>query len=106
MKISTEIYSTARHVGEEKAIELLAKAGFDCWDFSMFEMVRVDWRDMSIIDTGHPLSKSNYADFAKKLRKAELKDDKTELIYAHKADLISDCFGGNRVDPARLRSSD
>ena len=45
-------------------------------------------------------------DFTKKLRKAELKDDKTELIYAHKADLISDCFGGNRVDPARLRPSD
>ena len=71
MKVSTEIWSTARieFIGEEKAIELIAKAGFDAWDFSMFEMARVDWRDMSLIDTGHPLSKENYADFAKKLKK-------------------------------------
>ena len=37
MKVSTEIWSTARieGIGEEKAIELIAKAGFDAWDFSM-----------------------------------------------------------------------
>ena len=29
MKISTEIWSTANHVGEEKAVELVAKADFD-----------------------------------------------------------------------------
>lgn len=68
MKISTEIYSSARHVGEEKAIELLAKAGFDCWDFSMFDMARIDWSTWKLIETNHPLSKDNYADFAKKLK--------------------------------------
>lgn len=68
MKISTEIWSTANHVGEEKAIELLAKAGFDCWDFSMFEMARIDWRTYSIIDNAHPLRGNRWRDFAKKLR--------------------------------------
>ena len=43
MKISTEIGSAAAIIGEEKAIELYAKAGFDAWDFSMFAMCRYDW---------------------------------------------------------------
>ena len=68
MKISTEICSTARHVGEEKAIELIAKAGFDCWDFSMFDMVRIDWNTMKALEGNHPLSGNDYASFAKKLR--------------------------------------
>jgi sugar phosphate isomerase/epimerase len=68
MKISTEIGSTANHVGEEKAIELLAKAGFDCWDFSMFEMVRINWSTMQIIENDHPLNGNQWRDFAKKLR--------------------------------------
>jgi sugar phosphate isomerase/epimerase len=69
MKISTEIYSSARHIGEEKAIELLAKAGFDCWDFSMFEMARIDWSTYQLKESNHPLAKPNYVDFAKKLKK-------------------------------------
>ena len=40
MKISTEIASAAKIIGEEKAIEYYAKAGFDAWDFSMFEMCK------------------------------------------------------------------
>ena len=36
MKISTEISSARRLVGEERAVEYVAKAGFDAWDFSMF----------------------------------------------------------------------
>ena len=35
MKISTEIGSAAKIIGEENAIEAYAKAGFDGWDFSM-----------------------------------------------------------------------
>lgn len=38
MKTSTEIQSIVDVVGEEKAIEMIAKAGFDAWDFSMFNM--------------------------------------------------------------------
>ena len=44
MKISTEIGSAAQLVGEEKAVEYVAKAGFDAWDFSMFDMCGYDWR--------------------------------------------------------------
>ena len=33
MKISTEINSAAKIVGEERAIEYYARAGFDAWDF-------------------------------------------------------------------------
>ena len=33
MKISTEIGSASKIIGEEKAIEYYAKAGFDAWDF-------------------------------------------------------------------------
>ena len=43
MKISTEIASAARIIGEEKAVEYVAKAGFDAWDFSMFSMCKYDW---------------------------------------------------------------
>ena len=38
MRISTEIASIARQVGEHKAVELCGKAGFDGWDLSMFSM--------------------------------------------------------------------
>ena len=68
MKVSTEIASISRITGEEKAIELVAKAGFDGWDFSMFGMVKVDWGKMTTYDSDHPLNKDHVA-FAKKLRK-------------------------------------
>ncbi len=68
MKISTEICSAANHVGEEKAIELYAKAGFDCYDFSMFNIARIDWSTMKVVEGNHPLSGGNWRDFAKKIR--------------------------------------
>lgn len=39
MKTSTEIASIARRVGREKAIEYVAKAGFDAFDLSMGSMI-------------------------------------------------------------------
>ena len=69
MKISTEIYSAAAIVGEEKAIELIAKAGFDAWDFSMFDMVTCDRKSGEIIYKGHPLESKDAVSFAKRLRK-------------------------------------
>ena len=69
MKTSTEIGSAARIIGEERAVEYVAKAGFDAWDFSMFEMARYDWAKRDVIPTDHPLRSPNYAAFAKKLRK-------------------------------------
>lgn len=66
MKTSTEIYSIALHVGEEKAVELVAKAGFDAWDFSMFEMCsNVKGK---LIPKDHPTTKDNYLAFARRLK--------------------------------------
>lgn len=72
MKISTEIYSATRHVGEEKAIELIAKAGFDAWDFSMFDMCRIDWSTYSVIESDHPLNSADYLKFARRLKQVGL----------------------------------
>ena len=58
MKTSTEINSIARHVGEERAIELVAKAGFDAYDFSMFKMAT----------GGHPLNGNEYLAFARRIK--------------------------------------
>ncbi len=69
MKISTEINSISRLVGPHKAIELIAKAGFDAWDFSMFDMAKFVKGTDNIMDSDHPLHSSNYAAYAKELRK-------------------------------------
>ena len=72
MKISTEMGSIACIVGEEKAVELVAKAGFDAWDFSMFDMVKYDWKTCKVLPNDHPLSKDNYLQFARKLKQIGL----------------------------------
>ncbi|MFQ9395975.1 MAG: hypothetical protein ACLR2E_20610 [Lachnospiraceae bacterium] len=60
MKISTEIGSAAQLVGEEKAVEYVAKAGFDAWDFSMFDMCGYDWRKKVLVPSDHPLASVDY----------------------------------------------
>lgn len=72
MKISTEINSTAKHIGEEKAIEYIARAGFDAWDFSMFSMCNYDWSTKTVLSSDHPLSGKNYLQFARKLKQIGL----------------------------------
>ena len=69
MKTSTEIGSAAKLVGEEKAVELVAQAGFDAWDFSMFAMVRYDWSNHCLLGNDHPLTRPDYLKFARELRK-------------------------------------
>lgn len=69
MKISTEIGSAANVIGEAKAIELYAKAGFDAWDFSMFAMCRYDWATGGLKENHHPLAGQDYLAFARNLRK-------------------------------------
>ncbi|MGN0376971.1 MAG: hypothetical protein ACI4ED_04980 [Suilimivivens sp.] len=64
MKTSTEIASAADLVGEEQAIEYIAKAGFDAWDFSMFAMCGYDWDKKTALLTDHPLSSPGYLAFA------------------------------------------
>ena len=72
MKISTEISSIAKHVGEEKAVELVAKAGFDAFDFSMFAMGPMNWMTKTMIHTDHPLQSREYLAFARKLKQIGL----------------------------------
>ena len=68
MKISTEIDSISKCVGEHKAVELCAKAGFDGWDFSMFDMCKYLWLQDICVDSGHPLRTEGYLKFARELK--------------------------------------
>lgn len=72
MKISTEICSAARIIGEEKTVELVAKAGFDAWDFSMFDMCKYDWENRCLRDNNHPLYGNGYLAFARRLKQIGL----------------------------------
>ena len=72
MKISTEIHSAALKVGEEKAIEILAKAGFDAWDLSMFRMCDYDWGTGMLRDNDHPFAGKDYLKFVRRLKQVGL----------------------------------
>ena len=69
MRISTEISSTALLVGEERAIEVLAKAGFDCYDLSMFVMARWKSKSECYDCEDHPFHGPDYLKFVRRLRK-------------------------------------
>ena len=70
MKVSTEIGSIATLVGEEKAVELVAKSGFDAWDFSMFDMC--EKKNGVLVPTNHPTTQDSYLAFARKLKQIGL----------------------------------
>lgn len=72
MNISTEIASISRVVGEEKAIEYVARAGFDGWDFSMFSMCAYDSDHRTYRAGIHPLSGREYLQFARRLKQIGL----------------------------------
>ena len=76
MKTSTEIGSIAKITGEEKAIEYIAIAGFDAWDFSMFAMFDLqnyNWiAHTGAILNNHPLSGKDCLKFARKLKQIGL----------------------------------
>lgn len=72
MKISTEINSAAKLLGEERAIEYYAKAGFDAWDFSMFSMCKYSWEERKLLDNDHPLAGKDYLAFARRLKQVGL----------------------------------
>lgn len=72
MKVSTEINSSASIIGEEKAVELIAKAGFDAWDFSMFSMWKYDWDKKCLLENNHKLAGRDYLKFSRELKKIGL----------------------------------
>lgn len=72
MKISTEINSAACKIGEERAVEYIAKAGFHAWDFSLTPMCPYNWSTQSVRETSHPLAGKNYVAFARRLKQIGL----------------------------------
>lgn len=73
MKISTEIGSFATRIGEDRAVEAVAKAGFDAWDFSMIRnMLDYDWSAKTVSVSDHPLCQSGYLQFARRLKQIGL----------------------------------
>ena len=72
MKTSTEIGSISKLVGEEKAVELVAKAGFDAFDLSMFSMAQADRATRTVSPTSHPFSGTEYTSFVKRLKQIGL----------------------------------
>lgn len=59
-------------VGDEKAVELIAKAGFDAWDFSMFDAADNDRENHRLVFNSHPLSGGNYLAYARRLKQIGL----------------------------------
>lgn len=72
MKTSTEIESVAKLIGEERAVEYIAKAGFDAWDFTMRAMCPYDPRTRSAAPSDHPLASGDYLKYARKLKQIGL----------------------------------
>ena len=68
MKTSTEFNSAAQIVGEERAVELIAKAGFDAWDFSLYKMWKWDFDNQRPFENNHPLGGREYLAHARKLK--------------------------------------
>ena len=69
MKISTEIGTLSIRLGEHKAVELVGKAGFDCWDFTVTALCRYNMAKNQINDIEHPLRSKDYLKFVRELRK-------------------------------------
>lgn len=96
MKISTEIYDAAVLVGEEKTIELVAKAGFDAWDFSMFDMCGYDWERRCAVPSSHPLAGADYLRFARQLKQVGLDNgihcNQSHAPFPSGCKQVRDCF--------------
>lgn len=69
MRISTEIGSFSKRIGEEAAIRLTAEAGFDAFDFSMFRMISYDHPTRTIRPGAHPLAGDGWREYTEGLRR-------------------------------------
>ncbi len=68
MKTSTTISPIHRIVGYEKSVELIARAGFDGWDFSLCDMWKRE-NNIYVANEDNPLAKPDYLEFARRLRR-------------------------------------
>jgi len=70
MKISTETESVKKYVGDEKAIEYIKKAGFDAYDFSMYDIAKIaNWNTGEIAYGDTPIAGDDYLKYARSLKK-------------------------------------
>ena len=70
MKVSMSITPVANIVGEQKALELVAKAGFDYFDYDFsFRLVNYNWATGYANYSYHPIARDNYIDFVRQLKK-------------------------------------
>lgn len=96
MKTSTEIWDVSSMIGEHKAIELIAKAGFDAWDFSMFDMCGYDWEHHCARPTSHPLASRSYLAFARELKQVGLDNgihcNQSHAPFPTGCKEVRDCF--------------
>lgn len=69
MKISINIGPHAKIVGEKKAVEYVAKAGFDAWDLSMLNIYRYDEKSDSALASESPFVQPGYLKFVRELKK-------------------------------------
>ena len=72
MKISTCLAPTDTILGGEKAVECVAKAGFDAWDLSMFAMCRYDWKKGCLLPNDHPLAGKDYLAYVRRMKQIGL----------------------------------
>ena len=72
MRTSTEIGSASALVGEELAIEYVAKAGFDCWDLSMMSMCGYSKLQQRFLNPDHPFLSSYYLPYIRRLKEIGL----------------------------------
>ena len=68
MKTSMPIGPYSKKISEERAIEIIANAGFDHWDFTMCAPCPADRKNNLVLDCDHPFRKSNYLSFARHLK--------------------------------------
>ncbi len=70
MFISTEIASIAARVGSEKeALRLVAGAGFEAYDLSLFQLAKYDYSVGDVVDRGHPMGGDRAIAYIGELRK-------------------------------------
>ena len=70
MKISTEFGAVSKIVGEQRAVELIGKAGFEAWDLSLYRMLKYDCATgRRYVNTEHPLAGKDYLKYIRALRR-------------------------------------
>lgn len=72
MKVSTEIASIYRQVGVERSLELVAKSGFDAWDFTMTGLCSWDKANSRINAVDPSFLSGDYLAFARRLKQIGL----------------------------------